>query len=100
MAKKHKKHAYIGIDVGGTKSLFALFNPRFEVLAQEKFRTHPEKGGAKAFSAAFDKAVKSLVKAAKKRGLKVKVVGLGCAGDINMKKGEVNVSPNLKFLEG
>ena len=100
MAKKERKQAYIGIDIGGTKSLFALFDARFEVLAQEKFRTHPEKGGAKAFSAAFDKAVKSLVKTAKKRGLKVKVVGLGCAGDINMKKGEVNVSPNLKFLEG
>ena len=101
MAKKHgKQHAYIGIDVGGTKSLFALFDPEFEVLAQEKFRSHPEKGGAKAYTEAMEGAVKSLMRTARKKGLKVRTVGVGCAGDIDMKRGIVNRSPNLAFLDG
>jgi len=100
VAKAAKRHAYIGIDVGGTKSLLALFDHRFEVVAEEKFRTHPEKGGARAFTAAFEGAVRSLMKKARKEGLKVRVVGLGCAGDIDMKRGVVRSSPNLAFLHG
>jgi len=100
VAKSGKHHAYIGIDVGGTKSLFALFDHRFEVLAQEKFRSHPEKGGARAFTEALDVAVGRLMRAARKRGLEVKVAGVGCAGDIDMKHGIVRHSPNLAFLDG
>jgi glucokinase len=92
--------AYIGIDVGGTKSLLALFDHRFEVVAEEKFRSHPEKGGARSFAKAFDRAVKCLMKKARKARLKVKVVGVGCAGDIDMKRGVVRRSANLRFLEG
>jgi glucokinase len=100
LAKRDRKHAYIGIDVGGTKSLCGLFDHRFEVLAQEKFRSHPEKGGAKAYTAALEGAVKALLREARKRGLKVKVVGVGCAGDIDMKRGIVRSSPNLGILDG
>ena len=97
---KSSKHAYIGIDVGGTKSLFALFNHRFEVLAQEKFRSHPEKGGAKAFTQLLETAIRKLLRSARKHGLVVKFVGVGCAGDIDMKRGVVRHSPNLGFLDG
>jgi glucokinase len=95
-----KKDAYIGIDVGGTKSLFALFDHRFEVVAQEKFRSHPEKGGARAFTEALEGAVGRLMRAARKRGFHVKVAGVGCAGEIDMKHGTVRHSPNLGFLDG
>ena len=100
MGKDTGKRAYLGIDVGGTKSLVALFDGRFEVLAEEKFRSHPEKGGAAVFTGCLEKAVKRLLKAAKKKGLTVKVTGVGCAGDIDMKRGVVRASPNLQFLEG
>ena len=100
MAKRKASHAYIGIDVGGTKSLLALFDHRFEVVAEEKFRSHPEKGGRKAYAEAFDAATRTLMKKARKRGLRVKVVGVGCAGDIDMKRGVVRNSPNLGFLDG
>jgi glucokinase len=100
LGKESGKRAYIGIDVGGTKSLFALFDERFEVLAEEKFRTHPEKGGAGAFTEHLEKATKRLLKVAKKKGLTVKVTGVGCAGEIDMKQGAVRTSPNLQFLAG
>ncbi len=95
-----KKRAYIGIDIGGTKSLYALLDDHFEVLAEEKLRTHPEKGGVRAFAAAMSDAVESLMKEAERRRLKVKVVGVGCAGDIDLDRGVVRHSPNLPFLDG
>ena len=93
MSKLAKKQASIGIDVGGTKTLLALFDHRFEVLAEKKFRTHPEKGGAKAFTESLADSVASLMRTARKAGLKVRVVGVGCAGDIDMKAGVVRRSP-------
>src|SRR5687768_16037592 len=39
------------------------------------------------------------MKAARKEGVKVRVVGVGCAGDIDMRRGVVNHSPNLTFLD-
>ncbi|HSJ96685.1 MAG TPA: ROK family protein, partial [Myxococcota bacterium] len=100
MSSDDAKRAYIGIDIGGTKSLFALFDEKFEVLAEEKFRTHPDKGGAKAFTRAMSGAVRMLLDEARKRKRHVVVAGVGCAGDIDMKAGVVRSSPNLTFLKG
>ncbi|MGE5094091.1 MAG: ROK family protein [Betaproteobacteria bacterium] len=97
---KSGKRAFIGIDIGGTKSLFALFDESFEALAQEKFRTHPQKGGVREFTRKFDAAVRKMLKQAGKRGLRVTVAGAGCAGDVDMKTGTLRRSPNLVFLEG
>ena len=97
---KEARRAFIGIDIGGTKSLFALFDEKFEVLSEEKFRTHPDKGGEKAFTREMAKAVRALLAEAKKQKRVVKVVGVGCAGDIDMKAGVVKSSPNLTFLGG
>jgi glucokinase len=99
--KKDKKaRAYIGIDIGGTKSLFALLDAKFEIVAVAKFRTQPDKGGVRAFDKQMRDAVRGLLAEAERRQLKVKIVGVGCAGDIDMKAGIVRSSPNLTFLEG
>jgi glucokinase len=45
-------------------------------------------------------AVRGLLAEAARRRLKVKVVGVGCAGDIDMEAGIVRSSPNLTFLRG
>jgi glucokinase len=97
---KNGKRAFIGIDIGGTKSLFGLFDEGFEAIAQEKFRTHQEKGGVKEFTRKFDKAVNALLKEAKKRGLRVTAAGVGCAGEVDMKSGTLVNAPNVKFLSG
>lgn len=98
--KKDRKRAYIGIDIGGTKSLYALLDERFEVLAEKKFRTHPERGGVDAFTAALGKAVKSLLGEARRLGREVRCVGVGCAGDIDLASGTIRHSPNLAILDG
>ena len=96
---KEQRRATLGIDIGGTKSLYALFDERFEVLAQEKLRTHPDRGGEKAFTRGLKKAVGALMEEAARRGLAVRAVGVGCAGDIDMREGVVRSSPNIRFLK-
>jgi len=96
---KEDGRATLGIDIGGTKSLYALFDERFEIVAQEKLRTHPDKGGVKAFTRGMRGAVEALLKAARKEGLRVRAVGVGCAGDIDMREGVVRSAPNVAFLK-
>ncbi len=98
MARKTKR-ACIGIDIGGTKSLYALFDENFEVLAEEKLRTHPEKGGVNAFTRSMNAAVKVLLDEARSQRLTVFTVGVGCAGDIDMKRGVVRSAPNMTLLD-
>jgi len=97
---KKRKRAAIGIDIGGTKSLYALFDEDFEVIAEEKLPTHPDEGGIRVFDRGMAKAVRSLMRAADRRGLRVRHVGAGVAGEIDMRRGVVRQSPNLTFLDG
>lgn len=98
--KAASKQATIGIDIGGTKSLYALFDSSFEVLAEEKLQTHPDKGGVRAFTTALGVTMRKLMREAARRGLTVMYVGVGCAGDIDSKRGVIRVSPNLSILNG
>ncbi len=100
MAKDDKRgDATLGIDIGGTKSLYALFDERFEVVAEEKLRTDPGKSGAKGFTRNLNEAVEKLLEAAREHKLRVRAVGVGCAGDIDLREGVVRTSPNLPFLQ-
>lgn len=97
MAKK--KRGSIGIDIGGTKSLFALFDEKFALVEEIKERTHPDKGGGPAFRKMFRDSVKQLLKAAGKRKLDVRSIGVGCAGLVDSEAATVRVSPNVAFLK-
>jgi glucokinase len=99
VGKRKGGEAAVGIDIGGTKSLYALFDERFEVVAQEKLPTHPAKGSTKAFTAALRGTVEGLLRVARRKGLQVVAVGVGCAGDIDLRKGIVRSSPNIGFLD-
>lgn len=98
--EEKRKAAYIGVDIGGTKTLYALFDEAFEVVAEEKLPTTPKKATAAGFTRVLVREVKRLAATAKKRKLAVRAVGVGCAGDIDMKAGIVRSSPNLPFLDG
>ena len=99
-SNKKAARATIGIDIGGTKSLYALLDERFEVVAEEKLRTKDGKDPAAAFKEGFEKAVKALLREASKRGLEVEFVGAGVAGEIDLREGVVTRAANLDFLDG
>lgn len=94
-----KTPGWIGIDIGGTKSLFGLFDEKFALLEEIKAPTHAPKGGGRAFRTMVRKSVKKLVARAKTRGLAVRAVGVGCAGSVDPEKGRVRLSPNVRFLK-
>jgi len=98
--QKRKRRAAIGIDIGGTKSLYALFDERFEVLVEEKFRSHPAKGGLAAFEAKHARAIAKLLREARRRKLEIEAVGMGVAGRVDLREGVVLNAPSLEFLQG
>jgi len=98
MAKK--RNAYIGIDIGGTKSLFALFDEKFARIAEVKQMTHAAKGGRGAFRTMVRESVGELLQVAKRHRKVVAAIGVGCAGIVEPGSGTIRVSPNAAFLRG
>ncbi len=97
MGKKSKKYT-IGIDIGGTKILAALLNEKFEILAENKLKTRPEKG-FKRFLADIEDAVRQVVAEGGARRSQLLGVGVGCPGLIDAHRGYIAASPNIPFLK-
>lgn len=97
MAEKDKK-GIVGIDIGGTKTLLALFDEKFKVLSDVKIKTQADKGEER-FTEKLLEAVESLMKAAKNEDLGLVGIGAGCAGLIDDEKGVIALSPNIPFLK-
>jgi glucokinase len=93
------KRAAIGIDIGGTKTLCALVNERFEILEQIKFKTSPHEGRP-AFEKRLKSAVQTLVRQARGHQTKVIGVGVASAGKVDTEKCIIHASPNVVWLEG
>jgi glucokinase len=89
--------AVIGIDIGGTKTLCALFNENYKVLEEIRFKTMPAKGERR-FTAELQKAVRALRGVAKQKRLTIVGTGVGCAGVVHQKSLTLKVSPNIPFL--
>lgn len=85
----------LGIDVGGSKTLFALFNDGFRVIEEIKIATPGEKG----FTPVLSACVERLVRAARKNRIRLMGVGIGCAGKVDQRSGTLQYSPNLPFLK-
>jgi len=101
LARKRKRNrATIGIDIGGTKTLSALLDDDFEVIAEEKLRSRSGDDPLAEFEKGLEKSIRALLKAARKRGLKVAYVGAGVAGHADFPSGAIRSAPNLEFLEG
>ena len=101
MAKKRKRNrAAIGIDIGGTKTLYALLDQDFEVIAEEKLPSRSGDDPLDAFEVGLDRSIRLLMRAASKRNLKVDFVGAGVAGVAELRTGAITTCPNLEFLEG
>lgn len=91
------KSGTIGIDVGGTKTLFALFDGDFRPLEEIKIKTPTDERTA--FSRAIRENVGALVQEAKRGKMKVSAIGVGCAGHIEVETGIVRFSPNIPQLK-
>src|SRR5690242_9773301 len=91
------ERASIGIDIGGTKMLFVLFDERFHSVKEIKIKTEVDKG-EKHFTSLLVDILERLVRKAAKRDLVLAGVGVGCAGHVNFETGTLRDSPNIPFL--
>ncbi len=89
--------AFIGIDLGGSKVLFDLVDERFRVVHSELMQTLPEQGERR-FTERFSCCLRQLLKAAGRRGLEVRGIGVGCAGIADTESGVLLSSPNIPFI--
>ena len=83
---------YIGIDLGGTKILGALFNEKGEVLYKNKKKTKAKEGITVVEKQLFS-LIDDLIKAGKKE--EIKAIGIGVPGLVDTKTGTVKFAPNI-----
>jgi len=97
---KPRIEAVIGVDIGGTNIKIVLVDPRRgSVIDQVDLKTSAE-SGADAIVTELGKTLAAMILKARDDGIQVGVVGVGCAGAIDLKEGSVSVSPNLPGWEG
>ena len=85
---------WLGVDLGGTKMLAALFNDKFKLLAERKEKTSGH-DGAKAVVGRLQQLIADTVSEA---GLPVRQlggIGIGVPGPVNVETGAVISAPNL-----
>lgn len=87
----------IGIDIGGTKMLFVLFDEDFQPLKEIKVKTQVGEG-EKNFTSVLEDSVEQLLKKAKKNQILLTGIGVGCAGHVDSKKQTLRDCPNIPFL--
>jgi glucokinase len=87
----------LGIDIGGTKILAALFDRKFRILGEKKAKTEANRG-EKFFLATIKQAVEDLLEDEKISKKNLRTIGVGCPGMIKCPEGCVKLSPNLAFL--
>ncbi len=81
----------IGIDIGGTNTKLVVVNRAGKLMAQDRFRTEPDKGPA-----FFIKRLAAGVDAFKRDyGRQLVSIGIGAAGDVDPEKGLLRFAPNL-----
>ena len=88
----------IGIDVGGSKTLFALLDSNMEVIEEIRIKTQGD--DEKKFTDNLLESVHTLLERATEHGILISVVGVGCAGIIDTTRNVVKVSPNVPALNG
>lgn len=85
---------YAGVDVGGTNIKIGIVNESGKIVAQSKFPTEPDKSP----SIAIEKSKKTLGEILAAEGIddsRIKSVGLGTPGPLDLKSGTILTPTNL-----
>ena len=93
-----RDRAVIGIDVGGSKTLFALFDEAFRVVESIKIKT-PLDAGEKGFTKALLDGAEEIARKAAKKDYMLLGCGVGCAGELDRVSGVLKCSPNIPFIK-
>ena len=94
--RSSSKRFVVGVDLGGTKILAAVFDEKHRLLAREKKSTRAELGPQAVVDRAADCVNEALAGAALPHTA-VSAVGVGVPGMIDTRRGTVLVAPNLHW---
>lgn len=92
--KTFPRNLVVGVDLGGTKILSAVFDPQMRILAREKKSTKAQVGPEGVVSRIAECVQESLAVAAVPHSA-IKAVGIGVPGLVDAAKGMVRIAPNL-----
>ncbi|MBI5818963.1 MAG: ROK family protein [Verrucomicrobia bacterium] len=92
---KHKQYV-VGVDLGGTKILSAVFDRNLRVLGREKKNTRPELGVDGVIERVAECVNEALASAAVPHTA-IAAVGVGVPGMVNQARGVVRIAPNLDW---
>jgi glucokinase len=87
---------YCGFDLGGTKMLCVLMNAEQKIIARERKKTKGLDGGQAGIVRIVD-LIRETMANAQVPIERVKSIGIGCPGPVDMEKGLVHVAVNLKW---
>jgi glucokinase len=90
---KQKQHV-VGVDLGGTKILSAVFDGKLRLLSREKKNTRPELGAEGVLDRVAECVSEALAAAAVPHSA-IAAVGVGVPGMVDQARGVVKIAPNL-----
>ncbi len=88
---------WIGFDLGGTKMLAALLDAKLRVVERKRRKTKGHEGldvGLKRIVA----TIESVLKEADVDPKRLRGIGVGCPGPLDLKKGVIHEAPNLGWV--
>ncbi len=98
MAKKQLDPCWIGVDLGGTKILSAVYDHKFKHLGSKRLRTQSERGS----EVVIKRIIRTIQEALEKTEVSIENIsgiGIGCPGFVNMKNGLVHECVNLGWKD-
>jgi glucokinase len=98
MKRTKAKPFVVGIDLGGTKILAAVFDQRHRMLAREKKSTKPDYGPDRVLDRIAETVNEALAVSAVAH-TSVAGIGVGVPGMVDTRSGVVRVAPNLHWRD-
>ncbi len=87
----------VGVDIGGTNTVFGLVNQEGEVLAKGNIPT-PNDPDVEKYVATLSSEIKQLISSVQKQRDKIEIIGIGIgAPNANYYTGTIEQAPNLAF---
>jgi glucokinase len=96
--ERANEKCWVGFDLGGTKMLAAVFDSDFRLRARQRKKTKGHEGA----ESGLQRVVQAIRAASEEAGVepsRLGGVGIGCAGALNLNKGEIHESPNLGWRD-
>lgn len=88
---------YIGIDVGGTKTAYGLFDEKRKLLVRRQSESDDQKTGEEFFAPVLE-VIREFAEEAERRGGTVEGIGIGITGFVDFEKGRLTKTASLPRL--